>query len=227
MPIKFALLALLFSSSAFAAGMQSVAEFEQVTPLQVKGANPRAWNSPLSFGQWHSAKAEQGPVTGFGLKLLGLSLKNQQQLLQLSISNNELWQHIECVSKQLEVGMDGWSLDTSLGKDPIFACGIQGNSSSRLALSSQWDNSYKGVLMLSDKQLSIHSVHRMQGSKWPMMDPSGYVISDDTGPLMQVEVINEGRVWFKPDLPAMLQSELAAAAAALLLYKPEQMEQDF
>ncbi|WP_337842763.1 hypothetical protein [Rheinheimera sp.] len=209
-----------------AAQMQSAPAFEQMQPWSVQGSNPRRFDQPLSFGPFYSAKAKQAPAFGFGLKILGVSLQHQRQAQQLSLTNGEHWQHLECLAQSNQLGYDGWQLDTSLGKSPVFACGIQGDSSRSLVLYSQWDNSYKGESLLSNRLVKINSVHKMAGSHWPLMDPSGYVLSDSEGPLAQLETINAGRVWFRPGLPAVVQTEVAALAAALLLFKPEQIEQD-
>ena len=212
--------------SVQAAQMQSAPAFEQVQPWSVQGSNPRRFDQPLSFGPFHSAKAKQAPAFGFGLKILGVSLQHQRQAQQLSLTDGDHWQHLECLAHSNQLGYDGWQLDSSLGKSPVFACGIQGESSHSLVLFSQWDNSFKGESLLSDRLVKISSVHKMAGSNWPLMEPSGYLFSDVEGPVAQLESINAGRVWFRPGLPAAVQTELAALVAALLLFRPEQIEQE-
>lgn len=214
---------ILFSAvtSAKDAEIVSAATFADIPPFAVTGANPRSWKSNLSFGRWHSAKAVQGPTVGFGLKLLGISLGHSSQSYQLSLTNGEGWQHMECVSAAVTASRDGWSLDLNLGEKPVFACGIQGKVESTLELKAKWNNKLEGQSQLSDRKVSISSLHKLKGAAFDSMDPVGYLLSDEQGPVAQVEVINSGRVWLAPSLPEDVQLELAALMAALLLYVPD------
>lgn len=220
---------MLFSAAAAAkdAEMLSDASFADLAPFTVNGANPRSWKSNLSFGQWQSSTAVQGPTIGFGLKLLGISLKHSSQSYQLSLTDGKGWQHLECVSAAVTGAKDGWNLDLSLGEQPVFACGIQGKVNSTLELKAKWNNKLSGHSMLSDRKISISSVHTLKGAAFDSMDPVGYLLSDEQGPVAQVEVINSGRVWLVPTLPEDVKLELAALMAALLLYVPDNADDDF
>ena len=219
----------LFSAVALAkdAELVSAQAFSSVQPFPVSGANPRAWTSTLSFGPWHSAKAVQGPTLGFGLKLLGVSLGYSSQAYQLSLTDGKDWQHMECISAAVTGTKDGWTLDLSLGEKPVFACGIQGKVNSTMQLKAKWDNKLEGTSQLSDRVVRINSLHQLKGAAFDSMDPVGYLLSDHQGPLAQVEVINSGKVWIDPSLPGNIQLELAALVAALLLYVPDNSNDDF
>ena len=219
----------LFSAVASAkeAELLSAQAFSAVQPFAVSGANPRSWKSTLSFGQWQSSKAVQGPTVGFGLKLLGVSLEHKSQSYQLSLTDGTGWQHMECVSAAVTGTKDGWSLDLSLGEKPVFACGIQGKVNSTMELKASWNNKLEGKSQLSDRLVNISSLHQLKGAAFDSMDPVGYLLSDQQGPVAQVEVINSGRVWLAPALPADVKLELAALIAALLLYVPDNTNDDF
>lgn len=218
----------LFSATALVQGAELVSDeaFSLVQPFSVSGANPRAWGSNLSFGPWHTAKAVRGPTLGFGLKLLGVSLGYSSQTYQLSLTDGTSWQHMECISAAVTGAKDGWTLDLSLGEKPVFACGIQGKVNSTMALKAKWNNKLEGISKLSDRKVSIRSLHQLKGAAFESMDPVGYLLSDHRGPLAQVELINSGKVWISPSLPANIQLELAALMAALLLYVPDNINEE-
>lgn len=215
------------AATAKDAEIVSTALFAGQSPWPVSGANPRSWASNLSFGQWHTSTAVQGPTLGFGLKLLGISLQHSSQSYRLSLTDGKDWQHLECVSAALTAAKDGWTLDLNLGEKPVFACGIQGKVASTLELKAKWNNQLLGQSQLSDRRVSIRSLHQLKGAAFDSVEPAGYLLSDDQGPVAQVEVINSGRVWLAPTLPESVQLELAALMAALLLYVPETPEDEF
>lgn len=226
-PLLIASIFFAAATPAQEAELLSAPAFSAVQPFSVSGANPRSWKSNLRFGQWHTAKAVQGPTLGFGLKLPGVSVKHSSQSYQLSVTDGNGWQHMECVSSVVAASDNGWSLDLSLGENPVFACGIQGKVNSTMVLKAGWNNKLQGKSQLSDRKVSISSLHQLKGAAFDSMDPVGYLLSDEQGPVAQVEVINSGRVWLAPALPADIQLELAALVAALLLYVPDNAEDDF
>lgn len=218
----------LFSAVALAkdAELVSAQAFSAIQPFSVSGANPRSWTSNLSFGPWHTAKAVQGPTLGFGLKLLGVSLGYSSQTYQLSLTDGKSWQHMECISAAVTGSKDGWTLDLSLGEKPLFACGIQGKVNSTMELKAKWNNKLEGISQLSDRKVSIRSLHQLKGAAFDSLDPVGYLLSDHRGPVAQVELINSGKVWITPSLPGNIQLELAALMAALLLYVPDNTNEE-
>lgn len=74
---------------------------------------------------------------------------------------------------------------------------------------------------LSDGQVvyAVEGTRRLAGTSIPLMEPSGYVITRQGRPVAAVEVLNAGAVRFAGDLAPAEKEPLAAAAAALLLYK--------
>ncbi|MCA1930391.1 hypothetical protein, partial [Rheinheimera sp.] len=168
----------------------------------------------------------QGPTLGFGLKLLGVSLGYSSQTYQLSLTDGKSWQHMECISAAVTGSKDGWTLDLSLGEKPLFACGIQGKVNSTMELKAKWNNKLEGISQLSDRKVSIRSLHQLKGAAFDSLDPVGYLLSDHRGPVAQVELINSGKVWITPSLPGNIQLELAALMAALLLYVPDNTNEE-
>jgi len=81
------------------------------------------------------------------------------------------------------------------------------------------DTALKGVFTDGATTYEVEGSHQLAGTTIPLMDPSGYIVSLGSRPVMAVDVLNAGSVHFAPDLAAAEREPLAAAAAALLLYK--------
>lgn len=77
----------------------------------------------------------------------------------------------------------------------------------------------EGWLTGGDRQIRLTTTADIAGSKMHMGTITGWVALEDNRPVMVVDVLNEGAVWFARDVPADRRAPLLAAAAALLLYE--------
>jgi hypothetical protein len=76
-----------------------------------------------------------------------------------------------------------------------------------------------GVLTDGVTSIAVAGTQALEGSPIPLGEASGYVFSVQGEPIGAVEVINDGAVWLLPGAAPDWRSTMAAASAALLLYR--------
>jgi hypothetical protein len=208
-------------SNSHAGQLQSIKAFQTLTPYQVVSTEPRQWNTNLSFGQWHTASPEQTPTSGFGLAILGVPTNQHTQSYQFSVTDGQQWQYLECIGRNHLTKITQWPIKSNTGQKPALACGIKGATDKTFYLNPEWDQQFVGHSELSDRTIKIRSLHHINRTAYPTLEPAGYLLTDEQGAIAQVEVLNKGRVWLRPDLSAQTQLELAARITALLLFNPK------
>ncbi len=186
----------------------------------VEGANPRKWNSPVSFGPWQTTTAREGMRWDFGLPLLGITAGYATQPYRLVIAGNGPVVQAECVSRAASLARKSLAVDPTFGRLPALACGFRGAGEGTLRLRTTATNTEEGTIDFGDGAWTVRSVSHYEGSPLPSPLPLGYEISRNGFIHAGVETINRGRVWIDPALPAEDQARLAAAITALLLYVP-------
>ncbi|MBN2055175.1 hypothetical protein JW905_09650 [bacterium] len=77
----------------------------------------------------------------------------------------------------------------------------------------------EGTLIRGETVIDVAGSNALEGSDIPLSDPTGYVFTMDGATIAAVEVINDGAVWLHPALSGEPRAAVAAAAAALLLYR--------
>lgn len=216
-----AIFTLAAMSGGHAEQLQSMKAFQTLEPYQVESTEPRQWNAALSFGQWHTASPQHNPTSGFGLAILGLPIHQHTQSYQLAITDGQHWQYLECIGRSYLTKIAQWPIKSNTGQKPVLACGIKGTTDKTFYLNPAWDQQFVGHSELSDRTIKIRSLHQVNRTAYPTLEPAGYLLTDDQGAIAQVEVLNKGRVWLRPDLSAQTQLELAARITALLLFNPK------
>ncbi|HEU4522610.1 MAG TPA: hypothetical protein VFT12_11445 [Thermoanaerobaculia bacterium] len=191
-----------------------------VTALDVSGANPRTWNTPIRFGPWATSVAREGGTWGFGYRLLGIDAGFAFQPYRLVVSNGPSSVQAECVTRAAVLSRNDLSVDPSFGRIPALACGFRGAGDGTLRLRTTATNAEEGEIEFGAERWTIRSVRDFEGSAIPSGDPLGYEIRDDGRVVAAIETINRGRVWIDPSVDAEDAARLAAVATALLLYEP-------
>jgi hypothetical protein len=77
---------------------------------------------------------------------------------------------------------------------------------------------FEGELSNGKQYFKVVPVYHFEGHKIPSGDILGYEFWQDTTRLASVQVINNGKAWIKPGLPADTHMVLTSAMASLLLY---------
>ena len=80
-------------------------------------------------------------------------------------------------------------------------------------------NKFEGELSNGAITYSIVPVFKFEGKSLPMSNLIGYEFKERNETVGAVQVINNGKVWMKQDLPADTRMVLASAMASLLLYE--------
>jgi hypothetical protein len=183
----------------------------------VTGSNPRRWNQPLSFGEWRTSTVDEGTTRSFLADLDLVQVGKADQAYRMTL--NDVF--IECHTREIVIGREGFFLDPNLGREPLLLCGLDGGGGrSVLALSrtGRVEPTLRGEVRGAGggAALEVRSIHRA-GSSLPSSEPFGFEILEGGRRVAAVETINRGRVWIDPDAPN--RDTLAAAAAALLLFR--------
>lgn len=192
-------------------------------PLTVSGANPRLWNRPLSFGPWRTVEVREGLRWGFGAPLLGLEAGFARQPYRLVLENSDVGTvQVECVASSITLSRSGWTLDPTFGSLPVLACGFRSDTGDEWTMKMYERGTKRQGEITSSRgaRLQIRSVHTLQGSRFRNADPVGYEIASDESTVGAVEIVNRGRVWISPAAEQRRDAQIAAAAAALLLFDP-------
>ncbi len=203
------------------AQMRVAPALSALEPFPVAGANPRRWNSQISFGPWKTSVAREGLKWDFGLPLLGVAAGYGTQPYRVVLASARQPIQAECVTRSVTLARGSVSVDPALGNLPALACGFTGQGDGTLRLRITATNAEKGRLEYSDAQWEVSSVDRLQGSPLPSAEPLGYEITSGNRVVAAVETLNQGRVWMDPALSARDKERLAATIAVLLLYPRE------
>ena len=163
----------------------------------------------------------------WSLALYERSKARQQCEFTLRMPSGRKWQGQAAtgVRKQdLKDTVAGGELTWGLARDVNFVarlCLARQTNAWTLALAEERG----GILLngtLTDGQATyrIEGTRQLAGSSMPLMENAGFLIYDGPRLVAAVDLVNAGAVHFDKALPALIQREpLAAAAAALLLYR--------
>ncbi len=198
----------------------------------VSGANPRTWNKPLGFGAYRTVSVREGSVFSWSVEVFGVRGGEAKRAYRMVLEGPEAeaWE-IECRARAIEAWRKGWSVELTDAFTPRLVCGVSPREERqvlRLVLGSR-GRDLRGVVQDARTQSSlfqVRSVHHLEGTRLSTPDPVGYLLEREGSPVAAVETINRGRVWLGPDLDGAARGQVAAAAAALLLYQPDLSPQD-
>ena len=210
----------LFAVACTTAQMRVGPALASSAPLEVSGANPRTWNTPIRFGPWATSTAREGGTWDFGYRLLGIDANFAFQPYRLTVSNGRSPVRAECITPAATLSRNDLSVDPSFGRIPALACGFLGAGEGTLRLRTTATNAEEGEIAFGNERWTIRSVRNFEGSSIPSSEPLGYEISRDGRVIAAVETINRGRVWMDAALDEEDGARLAAVATALLLYEP-------
>ena len=204
---------------------------ESASGMPVDGANPRRWGTNLSFGDYRAVEVRDGDHLEwfFAVGNFGTGAAKSASRLTLEGPSGAL--RVECLAKRKVLARGSFSVDLALGRKPLLMCGLEGPDGDRwtLVLTERAPN-LTGTIQpeegIDGARLDVRSVHRLEGSKWPLAEPAGYEISEGGRVVAAIETINRGRVWIGSDLDADTRQRVAAVAAALLLFEPPEVESE-
>lgn len=208
------------------AQMELPAGFDSVEAHPVTGHNPRTWKRPISFGPWHTISVDDGTSKSWSLEAFGLGAGATRHPFHLVLAGPEGAQReVACLTRGFELWRGSFTVDLSGVVKPRLACVIRtdGESPTVSMVLGQDGNKLRGILEGGRDTYAVASNHRFKGTRITSPEPVGFTISRVGGATaLAVETLNRGRVWIAPDVAS--EADLAAAAAALLLFNPEESQ---
>jgi hypothetical protein len=196
----------------------------------VSGANPRAWNAPLSVGPYRTARVRDSGTLGWSFEILGIGgLAKSTRVLGFALDGPGGALDAECHERTFEaIAVGGVRYDRigSQGK-PLLGCAFRpqgGGPAHTLVLraTGRPDPAFVGELRDGAGRVTyeIASRHALQGSSLPLGTPAGYLLSRGGVAAGAIETLDVGRVLAPRDAPE--EAAIAASAAALLLFRPDE-----
>lgn len=193
----------------------------------VTGANPRSWSAPLAFGPWRTGRVSGDTTLGWSGATLGVEVAGSSRPYAWRLEGGGAAVDAECHERRLEVGARGVTLDAGAAAGrPVLACAFRvGGAPGAWTLAVRAERSaaarFAGELRDPGGAASyaVRSSHALEGSPLPLGVPSGWILDRAGGPAAAVETIGEGRVLLPRGAPDV--AVLAAASAALLLFRPD------
>ncbi|HNR66584.1 MAG TPA: hypothetical protein PKN04_07970 [bacterium] len=183
------------------------------------------FDETFTMGSYQVQNVKRGWTKKNEWGFIGYSSSNTKQQFEFSLISptGERWQGQAATNlkqKELEGQAWGGQLEIALSEQENFVVRCSGPSTWTLVLVlNSKKNLHDGIYTNTEQNYVIRGTHKLSGSPMPLTDATGYVISFNGEVLAAVEVINDGAVWFSKKLSNAERDQLAAAAAALLLYR--------
>lgn len=182
----------------------------------------------FTFGPYQVENVHRGwtTKTAWGLLFFERSHTRQQVEYTLQGPKGAPWQGQAATGvrksdlKGMVAGGDlTWGIDSDLNFVVHIGQGEKANAWTLVLAEGNYDSTLKGQFSDGKTTYRVEGSHKLAGSSMPLMDTSGYLIYKGKKPIAAVDVLNAGSVTFDSALSASKRDPLAAAAAALLLYK--------
>ena len=205
----------------------------QAYEMPVKGKKYFCFDESFHFGPYSILNVSRGWTKSTTLGIYDFQMIKAKQKYSFILVNNKNYR-FECrcttrVDKKLldtYLGHEGkyGELEWTFSSDTAFVADFYQQGQEKVWKLFMEDHFNKeGVMqgIVSDGHLQIFIVgtRRLAGTPIPLMEASGYEFWIDRKMVGAVEVINDGAVWIHPKMNEEIQSVLATAASALLLYK--------
>ncbi|HSL19018.1 MAG TPA: hypothetical protein VLB51_14015 [Methylomirabilota bacterium] len=204
---------------------------EAAAPMAVEGANPRRWGADLAFGEFRAVDVRDGDRLEWFFALGNFGAGGVKSASRLTLEGAVGSVRVVCLAERRVLARGSFSVDLAFGRKPILLCGLESSDGDRWAFAlteraPNLEGSIEPVDEAGGDPLKVRSIHRLEGSRWPLAEPAGYEISLGGRVVAAVEIVNRGRVWIDPTLEVATRNRIAAAAAALLLFEPPEVESE-
>lgn len=182
----------------------------------------------FSFGPYQVVDVRRGWTRRVAWRILPYERTSARQQYEFTLltPSGETWQGRAAVGvrrENLKDTLAGGELTWGLERDVSVAVrfGLAGATHAwTLLLAEQTQDAVlNGILTNGQVSYRIDGTRNLAGTSIPLMENSGYFILDGARRIAAVDVVNAGSVLFARDLPPAQRPPLAAAAAALLLYR--------
>lgn len=188
-----------------------------IEPYPVEGHSPRRWEKPVSFGPWRTGPVDEPGTFGFAAQALHLGGGYAKTPYRFRVEGESGSIDAECFAHDAKAWYRGIQADLRQAKGkPVLACAFRGADGvvTTFELKGKGTGKYVGTVAGAEP-IEVRSEHRVEGSRLPLGEPAGYLLSRGGTPIGAVETLNRGRVWLADGSPLE-----AATVTALLLFVP-------
>lgn len=201
---------------------------QQAEELPVAGRKVLKPNGDFTIGDYKVANVHRGWRRGSGFNILGYDNVKASQKYEFSLQDAK--------------GGGEWYV---FGASRLHEKNLKSNNGITIQLapnreyyssyftspeSGQWQlvtvdpghyfarKEFEGQVTNGRMLYQVKPVYKFEGKALPPGDILGYEFRDGNEVVGAVQVVNNGKVWIRPDLPQDTRMVLASAAASLLLY---------
>lgn len=233
-PMKLPLLVFLVStlvppaSAKFAeAAMQLPADLAAAERMPVRGRQGWKRLERLEFGGYVVNDVERSLTKGGDLAIaipgLGYEGSKRRQAFRFAVEGPGVraWRGAAATNlrrRALDVGVD-IELRNKSGFRALLSTDAAPDEVWTLELTEKGERPLTGTLRQGDRIVNVTGTNRLAGTRFPLGETSGYVFESKGRPVAAVEVVNNGAVWFAPDLDPVLRAPVTAAMSSLLLFE--------
>jgi len=201
-----------------------------ITQMTVEGRKAFSFDESFSFGPYAIQDVQRGWRVKTAWGFLGFNSSHAKQTYEFEMKTGKKTWTANCATgvrwKDMNFGnfMDtGGTLNWELKSDLVFACTFARKKSGKtwkLAMNQGTEHIVMDGVLTDDKSsILVEGTQKLEGSSFPLLDPTGYYFRKNGKIVGAVEVINNGAVWIDATQSKEVQSALACASAALMLYK--------
>ena len=187
-----------------------------------------SFGEQFSFGPYEVSDVRRGWThrVAWGIVFYERSQAVQRYEFSLKSPSGTIWQGQAATGvrkEDLKDTLAGGELTMGISRDVRFIArfGLAGQTNAwTLALAEE-----RGGVLLSGSLFDGQTTYRIDGTRqlagtsMPLMENAGFLIYEEARLVAAVELVNAGSVHFDQLLPPARRDPLAAAAAALLLYR--------
>lgn len=203
----------------------------QLAAGEMPVAGRQGWGvEPMLFGPYRAVDIHRGWRTTTAWGFLGYRSAQADQSYWFSLQRDgrprfdaQCATGVQARDLDLQnfLGSDG-TLGVELETAVLFACTFDGADGVnwRLVMNQgTGEGAMNGFLSGGGHRIDVRGNQALEGGAWELSEATGYQLEQRGRPIGAVEVINDGAVWLTASASADLRAGMAAAAAALLLYR--------
>jgi len=197
--------------------------------MEVQGQPQWFWKDSFSFGPYRVSGKDTSWVTTTSWGWLGYSHSDAEQDLAFEISGpaGQGWR-CRCTtraSQKMLKGILGGEVQVSweLEGNVLYVCSfLPPEQGKRWDLALARDEAQlvlNGYLVGPGGEVRVEGTRQLEGTSIPLSEATGYRFTGDRGALGAVQLINDQVAWLARDMDKQTAQAVAAAAAALMIYK--------
>ena len=198
--------------------------------MPVEGRKAFKFNEPFSFGSYDIFDVQYGWKVTTAWGMFGFDSSQARQTFEFRMRSKDQEMIANCatgVNRQSIQSSNflntGGTMNFELHSSQVFAGGkiLPIKKKIWILVMNQDTQSIvmDGILTNKSLGISVEGTQKLSGTSMPLLDPTGYYFRKAGKLIGSVEVINNGAVWIDSHQSKTVQTALAGASGALLLYQ--------